>query len=136
MTQDHPDINGIPNFLQSSSTDLGGALGHDMLDHLNEKLRALRNNTKRRHLDGRAESASNPPRIRLYYNDEGIRSILRQCSPTLDSRARRPARQLQRCPDRCQGTALPQGRLDNIDPRGPMFDVSTFFGIEWCKSGL
>ncbi|RLN54931.1 hypothetical protein BBJ28_00006276 [Nothophytophthora sp. Chile5] len=83
-----------------------------------------------------ASASASPSRVRFLYNDEATRA--RVCS-----NAQRLIETLQKDPEAVTTGAQVarkalkfrrlMGRLNDVDPEDPDFDVSAFLGIEWCR---
>lgn len=97
-------------------------------------------------------STSKRPRVRLVYQDDGLRSRFCQNALALIDLVHQDANTVQGNDSAGDGATTPTTtsalmarkalryrhmltRLETIDPRDPCFDVSQFFGVEWCKSG-
>lgn len=97
-------------------------------------------------------SAFKRPRVRLMYQDDGLRSRFCQNALALIDLVQQDASNGQSSNATSDEATTPTttsalmarkalryrhmlARLETIDARDPCFDVSQFFGVEWCKSG-
>lgn len=127
-----------------SNSDKEGRNGHPAFVGATKDLRCSSLNAE--------AGTSKRPRVRLMYQDDGLRSRFCQNAIALIDLVQQDANNGQGGNAAEDGATTPTttsalmarkalryrhmlARLETIDHRDPCFDVSQFFGVEWCKSG-